>query len=173
MHLLPVILAVALQGGATAAPGQMPPSPDPAIVRFATPAGLLLVTVKPDRAADYEAAIVALQRALARTDDPERRALAEGWRVFKAEEADAKGAVIYVHIVQPAVETADYRPSLLLDALLTDPPSELLAKYRDAFAGPPTKLSLTELAHMAVEPVARPAGNATPAKPGAPKPPGR
>jgi hypothetical protein len=85
--------------------------------------------------------------------DPARRPLAQGWRVYKASEPDAKGNVLYVHAILPTVPGADYRPSLLLDELLQDAPVELLAKYKDALAGAPTRLSLTELAHMAVAPV--------------------
>jgi hypothetical protein len=39
----------------------------------------------------------------------------------------------------------DYRPSLWLDKLLDGAPPDLLSKYRDTFATPPTKLSLTPL----------------------------
>ena len=114
---------------------------------------MLLVAVKADKTADYEAVMTALQGALAASPDPARRSLAQGWRVFKAVEGDAKGNIVYVHALFPAVAGADYRPSLLLDELLTEPPVELLAKYKEALAGPPTRLSLTELAHMAVAPV--------------------
>ena len=63
----------------------------------------------------------------------------------------------------PATPGFDYRPSLLLDELLGAAPPELLIKYRDAFAVPPTKLWLTEFANMAVAPVAPPPA---PKKPG-------
>jgi len=97
--------------------------------------------------------MTALQGALASSTDPVRRSLAQGWRVFKADETDAKGNAVYVHALFPTIAGADYRPSLLLDQLLAEPPTELLAKYKDALAGPPTRLSLTELANMAVAPV--------------------
>jgi hypothetical protein len=124
-------------------------SPDPAAAQFSTPVGLLLVAVKPDRAADYEAVILALQQAFQKTSDATRRAMAQGWRVYKAAETDAKSNVLYVHALAPVVPGADYRPSLLLDELLEGAPPDLLAKYRATFAAPPTKLSLTEFANMA------------------------
>jgi hypothetical protein len=147
-----------------------PIASDPAAVTFATDIGLMLVAVKPGATADYEAAIVALQEALAKADDEETRALAKGWRVYKTDQPDAKSNAIYVHLLQPTVPGADYRPSLLLDKLLAGAPAELLAKYRDSFALPPTKLSLTEFAHMAVAPVAKPA-NTSPDAPTAPAAP--
>lgn len=140
-------------GGASSQPPATPAPADPAAAVFATDVGLLLVAVKADRTADYEEAMAALQEALAAAKDPARRTVAQGWRVYRAAEADAKGNALYVHALVPAVSGFDYRPSQLLDELLTDAPAELLAKYADALAGPPTRLSLTELAHMAVAPV--------------------
>ncbi|MGE0461135.1 MAG: hypothetical protein AB7Q16_07175 [Vicinamibacterales bacterium] len=137
-------------------PPQQPPAPapvDPATASFTTAVGLLLVPVKPDKAPDYEAAIAALQAALSVATDPARRPLAQGWRVFKASEPDAKGNVLYVHALLPTVPGADYRPSLLIDELLQDAPAEMLAKYKEALAGAPMRLSLTELANMGVAPV--------------------
>ena len=139
---------------------------DPAAATFSTGQGLLLVAVKPDKVADYEAVIVALQEALAKSEDPDVHALAAGWRVYKAAELDAKSNVIYVHWLQPTVAEADYRPSLWLDKLLSGAPADLLAKYRDAFATPPTKLPLVEFANMSVAPVKN-------ASPGAPTPPAK
>lgn len=133
-----------------------PSAPDPAAVTFSGDLGMLLVAVKPDKVADYEAAIRALQGALSTANDPEIRRIAEGWRVFKSTDADAKSNALYVHMLQPAVAGADYRPSLWLDKLLEGAPADLLAKYRDAFATAPTKLGLAEFAHMAVSPVVTP-----------------
>jgi hypothetical protein len=118
---------------------------DPAAVFFTTEAGLVLHAVKPASAADYELAVVALKEALAKSDDEQTQKLAASWRIYKAAEPDAKASVIYVHLLQPAIEGVDYRPSLWLDKLLAGAPAEMLAKYRDSFAAPPTKLSLTEL----------------------------
>lgn len=156
------LLAMALAAAPTQAaapppaPAQTQPATDPAAAQFASPVGLLLVAIKPDKAADYEAVIVALQGALQRSSDPARRQMAQGWRVYKAAETDAKQNLLYVHALVPTVPSADYRPALLLDELLQGAPADLLAKYRDAFAAPPTKLSLTEFAHLAVAPVPKP-----------------
>lgn len=159
MPAWPLVVAALLQAPAPpatpapATPAQEPASVDPAAATFETGVGLLMVLVKPDHTADYEAAIVALQGALSATSDAARRALAQGWRVFRAAETDAKGNAVYVHALFPTVPGADYRPSLLLDELLTDMPEGLLERYAAALAGPPTRLSLAEVANMAVAPV--------------------
>ena len=137
---------------------------DPAAVMFTTESGMVLHAVKPASVADYDAAIVALQDAFSKASDEDVKRVAAGWRVWKATERDAKGNVLYVHMLQPTHADVDYRPSLWLDRLLSGAPPELLAKYRDAFAVAPTMLSLTEFANMSVAP-ALPV-NATPFKPG-------
>jgi hypothetical protein len=148
-----------------------PSSADPAAVTFTSDIGMLLVAVKAGAVADYEAAITALQEALSKSEDEETRTLARSWRVLKAAEADAKANALYIHLLEPPVPSADYRPSLWLDKLLAGAPPDLLAKYRDAFAVPPTKLGLVEFANMAVAPIAKPA-NASPDAPTVPAPPG-
>lgn len=132
------------------------PSPDPASAHFSGDAGLLLVAVKPASVADYELVIRTLQDAIAKQTDPIKSAAAKGWRVFKAAETDGKGNALYVHVMLPAVTGFDYRPSLLLDELVKDVAPELLSKYQDAFAVPPSRLNLTEFANMSVAPVAAP-----------------
>ncbi|MDP1571798.1 MAG: hypothetical protein Q8L86_17515 [Vicinamibacterales bacterium] len=133
-------------------------SEDPAVVQFETEVGLLLVPVAAATTADYEAMIRALQAALAASPDPARRTQAAGWRVYKASEPDAKGQALYVHLISPVVPGVDYRPSAVLDALVDGAPEELLVKYRNAHAGPPSKLSLVEIANMTLAPAAPPAG---------------
>jgi hypothetical protein len=168
-------------GNATAANGTAlkPLAPDPAAIVFATEIGLVLVSVKPASVADYESVIVALQEVLAQATDEETRTLARSWRVFKATELDVKANPLYVHMLMPTSAGVDYRPSLWLDKLLAGAPAELLAKYRDAFAAPPSKLALSEFANMAVAPIPKPtnaspgapAVNGSPAKPGNQPPP--
>ena len=46
-----------------------------------------------------------------------------------------------------------YRPSLLLDELIKELAPDLLTKYQDAFAMPPSKLNLTEFANMSTAPL--------------------
>lgn len=141
---------------ATPAKPVVAPSPDPASTHFTTNTGLLLVAVKQTAIADYEAVVQAMQDALSKDKDPMRSAAAKGWRVYKATETDAKGNALYIHVMSPTVTGFDYRMSLLLDALVKELPPELLSKYQDTFAAPPTMLNLNELAQMSVAPVPKP-----------------
>jgi len=141
------------QPPANQSPAQATPPTDPASSQFITEAGLLLVTIKPASVTDYELVIRTLQDALSKDTDAKRVQAAKGWRVFKAAEADAKGNAVFIHVMMPALANFDYRPSLLIDELVKDLAPDLLTKYQEAFATPPTKLSLTEFAQMSVAPV--------------------
>ena len=152
----PATVTAAPQVPANKTPATVVPSPDPASSQFTSATGLLLVTIKATGIADYELAIQTVQEALAKSTDPAHVAAAKGWRVFKALEFDAKANAIYVHMMIPAVPGFDYRPSLLLDQLVTDLAPDMFLRYQDAFAAPPTKLNLDEFAHMAVKPVPKP-----------------
>lgn len=131
----------------------MQPSTDPASTHFTTDVGILLVAVKPAATADYESVVQAMQDALSKDKDATRSAAATGWFVYKAKETDSKGNALYIHVMSPTVTGFDYRMSLLLDALVKELPPDLLSKYKDTFAAPPTMLNLAELAHMSVAPV--------------------
>ena len=146
------------------------PSPDPASSHFLSETGLLLVAIKPAAIADYELAIRTLQEALSKSTDATKAAAAKGWRVYKAD-TDAKGNQLYVHVMMPTVTGFDYRPSLLLDELVKDLAPEMLFRYQEAFAMPPTKLNLIEFANMAVAPLPE-TTKPDPAKPETKKPPG-
>jgi hypothetical protein len=156
------VVAVLGMSGAGQVPANQSPSiaapVDPASSHFTTPAGLMLVTIKPAAVADYELTIRTLQEALSKDQDAVRTEAAKGWRVFRAAEADAKGNAVFVHLMLPAVANFDYRPSLLIDALVKELAPDLLVRYQDAFAAPPTKLSLTEFAQMSVAPVEKKTG---------------
>ena len=102
---------------------------------------MVLVAVKADHTADYEALLTALQAALAEADAATRQ-LAAGWRVFKAQEPDAKGNAVYVHVIEPPAPSVDYRPSVVVSAIAKTLPEALLVKYRESFAAAPTRLSL-------------------------------
>lgn len=125
---------------------------DPARLAFAPgTSGLVLVLVKADRTTDYEAVLLALRTSL-QAATAEERTMAAGWQVFRAQEKDAKGNVVYVHWIPSPVADADYRPSVVLDRLSATLPEPLLVKYRDAIVGAPARLSLDALGALGVVP---------------------
>lgn len=120
-------------------PGQQPPAQQaPADVAsaatFAGTTGILLVQVKPDQTSAYEGLLTKLKEALAKSEKPERKAMAAGWKVYKSADPMA-GNTLYVHIVDPVSAGQDYLEvfKLISEAFPTEV-QDLYAKTKDAFA---------------------------------------
>lgn len=122
----------------------------------------MLIFVKPDKTTDFETILARVKDALARSDKPQRRQQAAGWRVFKARETGPGAVAIYVSVMDPVAKDADYS----LGALLTEASTEadtsgsaapaadlrtsIYTKYLDAFGNPAVNLfHLTLVAEFA------------------------
>jgi hypothetical protein len=125
-------------------------------VLIGTPAGLILTQVKPDRADDFEAALVALRDALSKSNNPVRKQQAGGWKFYRAAEP-LSGNALFVFLLDPAVPNADYSLESIVNGEL---PKEDAGRLMRRFAqGIATKQNLIRLT---------PTG--TPAPPPAPPP---
>jgi glucose/arabinose dehydrogenase len=128
----------------TAAP-QTPATPK---VSFTTPAGILLVQIKPDQTAVFDEMISKLKTGLARTQDATLKQQAAGFKVYKATEPMGANA-LYVVLMDPALPNSEYELFAMLNSTLT--PEEKAApglqdtwkRYANAFAAGLSKLSLT------------------------------
>ncbi len=94
------------------------------------------VTIKPDKTADFEQIMAKVKEALMKSDKPERKQQAAGWRVVKGATAMKDGTVIYTHIIRPVVKGADYTILTILYEANADPAEQrrLFEQYRDSFA---------------------------------------
>jgi hypothetical protein len=101
---------------------------------FAHDAGLVLNFIKPDKTADFEAVMGRLKEALNRSDKPERRQQAEGWRIFRAIEPGPNGSVLYVFAIDPAVKGADYTVSNVLAEAFPQEVQALYKQYAESYA---------------------------------------
>ena len=96
---------------------------------------LWTVSIKPDKTADFEKIIAKLHEGLNKSEKPERKQQAAGWKIFKS--PDPAGAnVLYVFIIDPSVKTADYQISNILVEGFgnTAETNAILKKYADAYA---------------------------------------
>ena len=131
--------------GQTAAPAPTAPK-----IPFTTPAGILLVQIKPDKTAVFEEMIGKLKAGFAKTQDATLKQQAAGFKVYKSSEPFGPNA-LYVVLIDPAVADSEYDLFQMLSKTMT--PDELRApetadmwkKYADAFAAGLSKLSLTAL----------------------------
>jgi hypothetical protein len=124
---------------ATTVFAQAPPAPAQAATPvsnarlFAADAGMVLNFIKPDKTADFESVMAKLKEALQKSEKPERKQQAAGWKVFKS--ADPAGAnVLYVFIIDPSVKGADYQVSNIIAEAFPTEANELLKKYAEAYA---------------------------------------
>jgi hypothetical protein len=153
MSMLACALALApalafAQDPAAAAPAQ--PAPAAPKVPFTSPAGMLLVQIKPDQTAVFEEMIGKINAGLAKTEDATLKQLASGIKVYKSSEPFGQNA-LYVVLAEPTVPNADYDLFDVLYKTMTDEEKraegfkEMWAKYVNAFAAGLSKLSLTPI----------------------------
>jgi hypothetical protein len=102
--------------------------------QFPNDAGMILNFIKPDKTADFEMVMAKLKEALQKSDKPERKQQAAGWKVFKS--PDPAGAnVLYVFVIDPSVKGADYQISnIIAEAFPPAEANDLLKKYAEAYA---------------------------------------
>jgi hypothetical protein len=135
------------QPPAAAAPAT-PPAPK---IAYATPAGVLLVQIKPDKTAVFEEMAGKLQAGLAKTADDTLKKQSAGLKIYKSTEPFGPNA-LYVILVDPAVPATEYDLFQMLAKTMTDEEkqkpetADMWKRYVDAFASGLSKLSLTPLA---------------------------
>jgi len=90
-----------------AAPAAQAEAPKASPFAFQGDGAVFLITVKPDKTGDFEMVMGKVKEALAKSEKPERKQQAAGWKVFKANEAPPNG-VIYMLITDPVAKGTDY-----------------------------------------------------------------
>lgn len=121
---------------ATTVFAQAAPAAAPSPFVFPGDGGVILNFVKADKAADFEMVMGKLKEALAKSAKPEAKAMAAGWKVFKAAEPGPSGAVIYVFVMDPVAKGSEYSVgNVLVDGLGAEG-SALYKTYSDAFGTP-------------------------------------
>ena len=116
---------------------------------FASDAGMVLNTIKPESVADFEFVVDRLKAALHQSSDEARRQQAAGWRVYKALEPGANGTVLYVFWLSPVVKGADYTVSKILFEAFPDEAQEISRKFSGSYSGGQTLVNLQLLSNLA------------------------
>ena len=95
-----------------------------------------IVAVKPDKTADFEQLMGKVKEALQKSDKPERKQQAAGWRLVKAPKPAPDGNITYMHLISPVVKDADYGILPILYEANADPTAQraLYDQYRGALA---------------------------------------
>jgi hypothetical protein len=123
-----------------AAAAQPQPAPESGLTAKSSPT-VFFNAVKPDKTADFEAAMSKLKEALAKTDKEDLKKLADGWRVFKVAEsavpnpANPGNPVIYLWVIEPAAVGSAYDPGkVIYDAFPRAEADEIFNKLKDCYA---------------------------------------
>jgi len=150
-----VVLMSAGLAYAQAAPAQQPPAAAPAQAApapqarvFTGDVGIMFNIIKPDKTADFEMVIGKLKEALAKSDDPVHKQMAQGWRVIKNPEPIQGGNYLYAFLIDPVVKDADYTVSRILAKVFPAEVQELFKVYSACFAGGVTLQNYTTLVNM-------------------------
>jgi len=120
----------------------------PATRVFGSDAGLVLNFIKPDKTSDFEAVMAKLKDALHQSNKPERAQQAASWKVFRAVEPAAGGAVLYVFVIDQAVKGADYTVSTILAEAFPNEVQTLYKQYAEAYASGQNFVNLTLIAAL-------------------------
>jgi hypothetical protein len=130
---------------------EQPETPAPPKVAFTSPAGMLLVQIKPSETAAFEEMAAKIRASIAKTEDATLRQQGEGLKIFKAAEPFG-GNVLYIIAVDPVVPNAEYEPFAMILKTMSDEEqrdpatAEMWKRFQNAFAAGMGKLSLTPVA---------------------------
>ena len=131
------------------APAQ-PATPAPPKVAFTSPAGALLVPIKPTETAVFEEFAAKLKAGLAKTQDATLKQQAAGFKIYKSAEPFGPNA-LYVVTIEPVVPNAEYelfdmlRRTMTPEELRAPEAAEMWKRYANAFPAGPSRLSLTPI----------------------------
>ncbi|MEW6320009.1 MAG: hypothetical protein AB1635_02855 [Acidobacteriota bacterium] len=129
-------VAILALAGATTALAQEPAAQEPAkpVLTLNADAAIITLLIKPDKVADWESVLEKLKEALAKSEKPERRQQAAGWKIFKSTQM-AQGNAVYIMRIDPIIKGEEYDITRLIAEVFPVEVQEVFAKYRDAFAG--------------------------------------
>lgn len=90
-------------------------------------------SVDPAKVADYEGVLAKVKDALAKSERPEAKQQAAGWKVIKNAMPNPDGSLVYVHVISPVIKDADYSITNIVYEAFKDP-AEQKAFY-DTYRG--------------------------------------
>lgn len=114
-----------------AAAAQQPAAP---VLALDGEVALITILIKPDKTADFEEVLTKLKESLAKSEKPERKQQAAGWKIFKSTQM-AQGNAVYIMRIDPVVKGQEYDISRLIAEVFPVEVQALFEKYKGAFAG--------------------------------------
>ena len=109
---------------------------------FSAGAGMMLNYVNAANESDFEGVMEKLAEGLRASENADRNAQAEGWKVYKAQEAGPGGSTLYVWFIDPAVSGADYAVAQILNEAFPAEVQGLYETFNGSFAGGQSMVNL-------------------------------
>ena len=129
------VLGIALAGFTLAAAGvasaQEPAKP---VLTLDGDATIVIVLIKPDKTADFEAVVAKYKEAFAKSENPKRKEQLAGLNVFKSPTAMG-GNTAYVFRVDPVIKGEEYDITRIIHEVFPSESTDMFNKYKEAFAG--------------------------------------
>jgi hypothetical protein len=97
-------------------------------------ATIVIVLIKPDKTADFEAVIAKYKEALGKSENPKRKEQLAGLTVLKAA-TPIGGNAGYVFRVDPVVKGEEYDITRIIHEVFPSESTDMFNKYKEAFAG--------------------------------------
>jgi hypothetical protein len=131
------VVAMMLVGASLAhaqEPAAQPAAPAAPVLTLDGDVALITILIKPDKTADFELVLNKLKEALGKSEKPERKQQAAGWKVFKSTQM-AQGNAVYIMRIDPVIKGQEYDISRLIAEVFPVEVQDLFNKYKEAFAG--------------------------------------
>ncbi len=126
-----MVLAGLTLAGAGVASAQEPAKP---VLTLEGDAAVIIVLIKPDKAADFETVIAKYKDAFAKNDKATRKEQLAGLKIFKS--PTAMGAnTAYIFQVDPVVKGEEYDITRVIHEVFPSESTDMFNKYKEAFAG--------------------------------------
>ena len=130
-----VALAGLTLAGAGVASAQEPAKePAKPVLTLEGEAAIVILLIKPDKTADFEAVIAKYREAFAKGDNPKRKEQIAGMTFLKSP-TPVGGNTAYIFRVDPVVKGEEYDITRVIYEVFPSEATDMFNKYKDAFAG--------------------------------------
>ena len=129
------VSGIALAGLTLAAAGvasaQEPAKP---VLPLEGDSAVIIVLIKPDKAADFEAVVAKYKDAFAKSDNAARKEQLAGLKILKSPTAMG-GNTAYLFIADPVVKGQEYDITRVIHEVFPSESTDMFNKYKEAYAG--------------------------------------
>ena len=126
-----IALAGLTLAGAAVASAQEPAKP---VLTLEGDATVVIVLIKPDKTADFEAVLAKYKEALSKSDKPARKEQLAGLKIYKSPTAMG-GNTAYILSVDPVVKGEEYDITRVINEVFPSEVTDMFNKYKEAYAG--------------------------------------